>query len=280
MICCHYRLSFLDGLTDQKLGRARMYQELRTIQAKKWVLSTVVVLTAFVACANASPTIDPHEATAPTEGPYFAADTLCLWEIGGFTKITGSELADIGRKLLKPLCALSPIKSERHYVRSLPAVPAAIFMAVIGFACVSLIRDCKAWSAVFACLLSLPQAGVAALPQLRLCTYRSRCVQPQGIACGYAKSAYTNITGSWTWDFELLYGLGSSRQSQVSFYATENNVTSHGIPPQRYWFNQLLKRPFRDTELFVCFTPTLASQNVARGPPCQRRGLASLIAKT
>lgn len=49
---------------------------------------------------------------------------------------------------------------------NLPAVPRAILMGIVGFLCVSLVRDRKVWVAAFVLIFVLGQVGVQALPRL------------------------------------------------------------------------------------------------------------------
>ena len=49
---------------------------------------------------------------------------------------------------------------------NLPAVPRAILMGIIGFLCVSLVRDRKVWVAALVLIFVLGQVGVQALPRL------------------------------------------------------------------------------------------------------------------
>ena len=51
------------------------------------------------------------------------------------------------------------------HVKSLPAAPGAIFMGMIGFLIVTLVRDRKFWMSVFAGLIVIGQIGILSVPR-------------------------------------------------------------------------------------------------------------------
>ena len=75
-----------------------------------------------------------------------------------------SRLAAIGAEILEPppeFTDFSPVGAK-----TLPPVPAAFFMVLTGFLCVSLVKDRRVWLAALAGLLWAGQAGFQAIPQL------------------------------------------------------------------------------------------------------------------
>ena len=103
----------------------------------------------FVAGA-VSPTSDAHV--------YYVSETSQI------TEFFNSQLAAIGAEILKPppdFTDFSPAGAK-----TLPPVPAALFMVLTGFLCVSLVRDRKVWLAALAGLLWAGQAGFQVIPQL------------------------------------------------------------------------------------------------------------------
>jgi len=76
------------------------------------------------------------------------------------------NLASIAAELLKPPADFSVASTSPGQVTALPAVPSAVFMALTGFICVSLVKDRKLWIAALAGLLWAGQAGFTVLPQL------------------------------------------------------------------------------------------------------------------
>lgn len=59
-----------------------------------------------------------------------------------------------------------PDMTQENGAANLPAVPRAILMGIVGFLCVSLVRDRKVWVAAFVLIFVLGQVGVQALPRL------------------------------------------------------------------------------------------------------------------
>lgn len=99
-----------------------------------------------------------------------------------FTQIDqpySSSIASIGAELLTPPSSGIPagetLNSSSGHEKVMPAVPAAVFMVLTGFICVSLVRDRKVWLAAFVGLLYLGQFGAMALPKL------ASCLQKNGI---------------------------------------------------------------------------------------------------
>ena len=74
------------------------------------------------------------------------------------------HLPRIGEELLKP--PASPASDVG--IRSLPGVPATLFMVLTGFLCVSFVKDRRVWLASLTGLLWLGQAGLSAIPELAL----------------------------------------------------------------------------------------------------------------
>jgi len=77
------------------------------------------------------------------------------------------KMVSIGREIAKPyLVPAASINPSADYVKSLPAVPAAILMVITGFFCVSFVRDQKLWLAALSALLWAGQGGINVVPQL------------------------------------------------------------------------------------------------------------------
>ena len=73
-------------------------------------------------------------------------------------------LANIGVELLKPPADLR--NSAPVGAKILPPIPAALFMVLTGFLCVSLVKDRRLWLAALSSLLWAGQAGFHVIPQL------------------------------------------------------------------------------------------------------------------
>lgn len=92
-------------------------------------------------------------------GIHLSSPIDSLWET------TCPQFARIGREILGPPIELSgqPVLPTRP--KSMPAVPAGVFLVLVGFLCVSLVNDRKVWLASLAGMLWLGQTGLAAIPQ-------------------------------------------------------------------------------------------------------------------
>ena len=85
-------------------------------------------------------------------------------ETNQITESFHSQLVSIGAEILKPppdFTDFSPAGAK-----TLPPVPAALFMVLTGFFCVSLVRDRRIWLAALAGVLWAGQAGFQVIPQL------------------------------------------------------------------------------------------------------------------
>jgi hypothetical protein len=99
---------------------------------------------------------------------------------------SNSHLANIGVELLKPPADLR--SSAPVGAKILPPIPAALFMVLTGFLCVSLVNDRRFWLAALAGLLWAGQAGFHAIPQLAAYMSSQKNIQqktPDNTACLY-----------------------------------------------------------------------------------------------
>jgi hypothetical protein len=75
------------------------------------------------------------------------------------------NLARIGKEIFDPPTEVSTWRALSAGARSLPAVPAGLFMVLVGFLCVSFVNDRRIWLTSLAGLLWLGQTGLAAIPE-------------------------------------------------------------------------------------------------------------------
>ena len=80
-----------------------------------------------------------------------------------------SPLAAVAAEFHKLPVRYPGVSSPAIVTKSLPAVPGALLMVVVGFVCVSAVRDRRAWLAVATCLLWAGQSGFSLLPRIALC---------------------------------------------------------------------------------------------------------------
>lgn len=129
----------------------------------------VVLLSVVVAVsANAAPTLDSHDTQYKPVSLSTASNTnnLFILEREEITAPADSHLANIAGEILKPPAFLTDTSETSTYVNPLPPVPAASFMVLVGFLCVSLVKDRKVWLAALVGLLWIGQTGFTTLPRL------------------------------------------------------------------------------------------------------------------
>lgn len=137
-------------------------------KGSKWLV--VLFLLFVVTWVNAAPTASSHGSSFVTRGVSLCSDTHIGFasETSQVAQYSNSQLADIGAELTKPpaLFAGSEASSLPTNVKSLPPLPAAFFMTLTGFLCVSLVKDRRVWLAAVVGLLYIGQAGIDAVPRL------------------------------------------------------------------------------------------------------------------
>jgi len=124
----------------------------------------------FAASAvNAAPTVRNCSAKvfncAMSTGTYLRVPVLGS-EITQVGELSDSRLAAVGAEFLEPPAIVSRPTAAPAGAKSLPAVPGALLMGLMGFVCVSMVRDRRVWLAAFASLLWLGQAGIQVVPQV------------------------------------------------------------------------------------------------------------------
>jgi hypothetical protein len=129
----------------------------------------VILLSLVVATAiSAAPTISDCNKNFVAAAVSPASDAHVTYvpvpETSQITVPSNPHLAAIGKEILKPPADFTD--SPPLGAKSLPPVPAALFMVLTGFLCVSLVKDRKVWLAVLVGLLWAGQAGFHAIPQL------------------------------------------------------------------------------------------------------------------
>jgi hypothetical protein len=90
---------------------------------------------------------------------------LYLPETNEFSESSNSHLAAIGAEILKPPADFTYTQSS-NAAKTLPPVPATLFMTLTGFLCVSFVKDRRVWLTALAGLLWAGQASIQIIPQL------------------------------------------------------------------------------------------------------------------
>jgi len=232
-----------------------------------------------------SPTSDVHT-------PYIP-------ETSQITEHFNSQLAAIGAEILEPppeFTDLSPVGAK-----TLPPVPAALFMVLTGFLCVSLVRDRRVWLAALAGLLWAGQAGFQVIPQLAsniskhiqrkttanvtllhriedLCRLRSDIEGTQYIGLLRHLAGIPTGTMSLPLPASLLslQAPSPSLRAQRAFspersrrdaIRNTNEVPRFAIAHFSFLLNPAVICPAARAEQYIYFSPAFIFQRLPRGPP-------------
>lgn len=138
----------------------------KIILGKNNTLLIILLLLVTATAAKAGPTMSNcnENFVAGAVSPALQAHIPFVHKTSHIIEPSNAHLANIGVELLKP-------PADSRYSASvgakiLPPIPAAIFMVLTGFFCVSLVKDRRLWLAALAGLLWAGQAGFYAIPQL------------------------------------------------------------------------------------------------------------------
>jgi len=128
-------------------------------------LSFVLLLLVMASSVKAGPTMSNfNEGFRPgIVSPASEEHTFFVLETSQITEPSNAHLANIGVELLRPPADVT--SSPPVGVQSLPPIPAALFMALTGFLCISLVKDRRFWLGALAGLLWAGQTGIQAIPK-------------------------------------------------------------------------------------------------------------------
>jgi hypothetical protein len=204
--------------------------------------------------------------------------------------LTDAALDSVGRAMLDPERFSSVAGAGcRPDVKVLPAVPAAVVMTLLGFLCVTLARDRRAWLGLAGGLICLGQAGTLTAPQLmrRICT---RAIPETARQSSYVHECAVS-DGPGGLDETLRYvallrklagipvqdcGLArvASRAHRLLNDGTaavrgagRSSETCPAAPAQAACTDSSVVRPARTDRDIVCFSPAFIFSNLSRGPP-------------
>jgi hypothetical protein len=272
-----------------------------------WVENNKLVAVLFlsiglaVTTASASPTVTTGKTIATAKFDVADTPTAILPNNLKVIAPANSELAIIGRQLLKPSVNSAGLTNNPpDYVKALPAVPATCFMVLTGFLCISFVRDRRVWLAALAGLLWAGQAGIQAVPQLAMCVYRRAHTNKQ-LAAPLDRSSLLENTNRLRCDIEgtrfigLLHYLegiptgksglitkqtgriNTSSLERMSLFARQRayalgtgktrSVSIPAIIPSKCCLEPLLSCFTARAEQHIRFSPAFFFDNLARGPP-------------
>lgn len=130
--------------------------------SKKGLLLFSSLLAALVTSAVCAVTRGDTDLAASAMS--LSSDVFYTGVCGQTGEFFNPHVATVAAEFLKAPAA--DLQSVSVNAKSLPAVPGALFMALVGFLCVSLVKDRRVWLAALAGLLWLGQTGFTALPHL------------------------------------------------------------------------------------------------------------------
>ncbi len=128
----------------------------------------VLFVLSVTALAAGTPTLSDHDgsAVAHVVSPQ-PAESGGLWcQIPPITGLGESPFAALAAEFHKPSVISSDSPAAVIDTKSLPPVPGALLMALVGFLCVTLVRDRRFWLAGLLGLLWAGQTGFSFVPHL------------------------------------------------------------------------------------------------------------------
>lgn len=254
----------------------------------KWL---VVLLSAIVAvAANAAPTLSTYDTKFPPCNLSSASNTYSLAAIerNQTTELFNSHLATIDAEFLKPPTNFMDSLTGPTDAKSLPHVPGALFMALVGFGCVSLVKDRQVWMAVLAGLLWVSQAGFTALPQLvshlaskkqieqqvpANLTYARKLEEPDQLRSDIEETRYIGLLHhsaripDGPMSFLTRIRVRDKLQQESRRINHQFKIRQSAIMRLLSYFIPLTNCLAPKTEQFICFSLTYILENLPRGPP-------------
>ena len=250
-------------------------------------LLIILLSLALATTVSASPTMSDcnKSIAAGVVSPASDAQARYVPETSQITELFNSHLAAIGAEILKPPAEFFTY-SPHLGAKTLPPVPAALFMVLTGFLCVSLVKDRKVWLAALAGLLWVGQAGIQVIPQLAahisstkhihqkssaniallhrvedLCRLRSDIEGTQYIGLLHHLAGIPNSISCVGSHVPLVAHKSSARTK--SNLAVPQFAITH--------FSSLLIHSAiclaPRAEQYICFSPAFIFENLPRGPP-------------
>jgi len=234
----------------------------------------IAILLLAVTAASGAPTIASDNSITST-AQMVSYTPVVIVPVEEVVSPIDTKLANLGTELLQPPVSFAGLKdSEGENVKSLPAVPEAIFMVLSGFLCVSLVKNRCVWLSVLAGLLWAGQTGIQALPQLalrlghgnhskqRLCaelTYPHYFENSKRLRSDIEGTQYIGL-------LRHLAGIPVSK-NRYFYKATYTYTSQPAIIFSRTGLNPLFVCLASGAERFISFSPAFIFAHLARGPP-------------
>jgi len=242
----------------------------------KWLIVMMSLVT--VATVHAAPTIGDNDAKiAQAVLPYSDGVNACANEVNLFSGTADTALAKVAVDILKPPADFTNPSALPLGTKSLPAVPAALFMGLTGFLCVTLVRDRKVWLAALTTILWAGQIGITTLPQkCRVCFahhLNKRWAVPTLPYLGeQASRLRSDLEGTeYVGLLHHLEGIPSTlRDTRYAIRDTRHEIRTKNIAAVNSVYTYLIQA-FNylsyDVRQFTCFSPAFIFNSIPRGPP-------------
>jgi len=222
-------------------------------------LLLLFILSAVAECA---PTLVDREGSAVVGSAARSRVESLEFRLGTVSVAGGdySPLAAVAVEFHKPSVRYPGASSPAIVTKSLPAVPGALLMAVVGFVCVSVVRDRRTWLAVVTCLLWAGQSRFSLLPRVALCAAgdRQRAERFSGrfsALCWrrYLSCKKSNVSDDGVPLAQIEQRLGPFQSADAGRVLFEIIYAASSLAPA--------------TGPAACVASVLVRTNIARGPP-------------
>jgi len=222
---------------------------------------TLILLLSLAIGARGAQSVDNYGTLHPSYPVFCGSDAGCR-AASAFDQADGAGntyLARIGKELLDPPVQPAERDARPEGTRPLPAVPAAIFMVLTGFLCVSFVNDRRIWLASLAGLLWLGQTGLSAIPQAAShLTGKANLTQNHH----HSLSSLLNCQGSCDDS-----GRAHCARPQFAAAPAASDISNSTVCSACA------------TEHCVCFSPAFVFSSLARGPPVLARNSIPSLTK-
>jgi len=237
---------------------------------RAYVLPCVICLLAVCSTAQACPTNPISNLRALVPNTFNNNPNLTVYATENTRIPAAPKTAVNENKWLQPSC-FSNIVSENapSQTTHLPHVPAAIFMAISGFLCVTFVRDRRAWIAGLGALLWLGQTSVQAIPQLVI-----RLTSKTSLIC---LSKLNTINKIHQGKNDAIFAFYQPSKNSQILSARPNSELNCGksfsaqklIIFQRYYQTEQQNNHYAhiNAQSFYYYSPAFGFQTIPRGPP-------------
>jgi len=251
--------------------------------SRKQFVSAAIVL-ALCAHAGALPTMVAYEGRLSIETGVMSVVAPTTCSISQCAQSTPCVFVDATQVLYQSTDIAAHFTSSQGFaysatqrqqdndngVKNLPAVPGAILMVVVGFLCVSLVRDRKVWLSVVLVAVVLSQAGIRTLPKLTARLAQCRLINRQPANLAIVNPIAVNGSFNWFGNLGKCHYIGLLRRLASSPYGDQYRYTITSQPFIILFQHSLnpLVRNFADRIMsIVYFSPAFIFGNLARSPP-------------